>query len=82
MCDWKTHNNYVVVGHTKFAPDASFGLFKRLFRRTKVSSLEEIAQVVDKSAVCNVLQLIKGTTLVPIVNWSDFFSPHLKKFLE
>ena len=58
------------------------GLFKRLFRRTKVGSLQEIAQVVDQSAVCNIPQLIadeKGTTIVPIMNWSNFFSPYLKK---
>ena len=33
--------SFLIVGHTKFSPDACFGLFKRLFRRTKVGSLQE-----------------------------------------
>ena len=45
--------SFLLVGHTKFAPDWCFGLFKRLFKRTKVGSLEEIAAVVDRSATCN-----------------------------
>ena len=49
--------SFLVVGHTKFAPDWCFGLFKRLFRRTKVGSLKGIAQVANDSAVCNCAQL-------------------------
>ena len=50
--------SFLVVGHTKFAPDWCFGLFKRRFRRTKVGCLQAIAQVVNKSADCNVAQLV------------------------
>ena len=47
-----------------------------------VPRLAVFRKVVDQSAVCNISQLIadeKGTTIVPIMNWSDFFSPYLKK---
>ena len=60
--------SFLVVGHTKFAPDWCFGLFKRLFRRTKVGSLKGIAQVANDSAVCNCAQLNcteDGTVIVP-----------------
>ena len=45
------HYSFPVVGHTKFAPDSSFGLFKRLFKRTKVGSIAEIEEVGNQSAV-------------------------------
>ena len=40
---------FLPVGHTKFAPDWSFGLFKRSYRRTKVGSYLLIAQVVNRA---------------------------------
>ena len=39
--------SFLIVGHTKLAPDWCFGLVKRLFRRTKIGSLKDIAQAVD-----------------------------------
>ena len=70
------------MGHTKFAPDWCFGLVKRLFRRTKVSKLEDIALVVDNSALCNFSQLVstaEGTIIVPTMNWSNFFASNSKR---
>ncbi len=70
--------SFLVVGHTKFVPDWCFGLFKRLYRRTKLGSLQAIAQVVDSSAKCNVSQLVvesDGTVVVPTRNWTDLFAP-------
>lgn len=75
--------SFLVVGHTKFSPDWCFGLFKRLYRRTKVGSLQAIAQVVDSSATCNVSQLVvesDGTVVVPTLNWTDLFAPYFRKF--
>ena len=74
--------SFLVVGHTKFSPDWCFGLLKRLYRRTKVGSLQAIAQVVNKSAECNHAQLVvseDGSRLVPIFDWTSFFALHFKK---
>ena len=73
--------SFLVVGHTKFSPDWCFGLFKRLFKRTKVSSMAEIADVVDKSAVCNVAQIThtEDTEVVPTYDWASFLLPHSRK---
>ena len=74
--------SFLVVGHTKFSPDWSFGLFKRLFRRTKVDSMKTLAQVINDSAECNFAQLVTredGSTVVPTYDWSSFFAPELKK---
>ena len=74
--------SFLVVGHTKFSPDWSFGLYKRLFRGTKVGSMKALAQVVNDSAECNFPQLVTredGSTVVPTYDWSFFFAPELKK---
>ncbi len=48
-CMTKRHTritlSFLVVGHTKFSPDWCFGLLKRLYRRTVVGSLMDIAEV-------------------------------------
>ena len=56
--------SFLLVGHTKFAPDQGFGLFKRVFKRTTVGTIHDIADVVQKSAVLNHPQLI-GIMMVP-----------------
>ena len=75
----KRHSNitlsFLPVGHTKFSPDWCFGLFKRLYRRTKVGSLQSIAQVANDSAECNFSQLVSredGSTIVSTFDWTDF----------
>ncbi len=74
--------SFLVVGHTKFSPDWYFGLIKRLYRRTKLGSLQAIDQVVNKSAKCNYAQLVvseDGSTLVPTFDWTSFFALHFEK---
>ena len=73
--------SFLVVGHTKFAPDWCFGLLKRKFRREKVGCLADIARVVNTSAVVNTAQLCgtqKGEVLVPTNDWKAFLVPHFK----
>ena len=53
--------HFMITGHTKFSPDACFGLIKRKFRRTDVSSLDDLARVVNESAACNLCQLGRYT---------------------
>ena len=37
----------MIPGHARFSPDRFFGLIKRKFRKSKVSSLSQIAEVVE-----------------------------------
>ncbi len=87
---WRTlanrHTNitlsFLVVGHTKFSPDWCFGLFKRQFRRTKVGSLQSIAETVNFSAQCNFAQLVStedDTTVIPTYDWTSSLVPRMKK---
>ena len=89
---WRTltgrHTNvtlsFLPVGHTKFSPDWCFGLFKRAFRRTKVSSMEGITEVVMNSAQCNEAQLVSredGSIIVPSYDWTGFLAPHMNKIV-
>lgn len=71
--------SFLLVGHTKFAPDWGFGLFKRLFKKSNVATIQDIAEVVQKSAVVNHPQLIgdyDGSTYVKFYNWSNIFDDY------
>ena len=60
--------HFFFTGHTKFSPDACFGLIKRKFRCTNVSLVDYLARVVNESAACNLCQLVgtqDGQTIVP-----------------
>ncbi len=52
--------HFMVVGHTKFAPDWCFGLFKQRYRRTPVSCLGDVVKVVSESTQIgvNIPQLV------------------------
>ena len=74
--------SFLIVGHTKLAPDGCFGLLKKKFRRTKVSCLEDIRRVVEESADVNHAQLVgtqSGESVVPTYNWTSLLSPRMKK---
>ena len=74
--------HFMIAGHTKFSPDACFGLIKRKFRRTAVSSLDDLADVVEESATCNICQLVgtqDGRVIVPSRDWAGFLSPHFRR---
>ena len=68
--------SFLIVGHTKFSPAWCFGLFKQLYRRTKIGCLDDIARVVEKSAEAHHTQLVgtqDGRVLVPTYDWAEFF---------
>ena len=74
--------SFLIVGHTKFAPDWCFGLLKQLFRRTKVSSLRDLENVVNCLAEVNVAQLVgtqSGEVVVPTYDWTAMFAGRLRK---
>ena len=42
--------SFLIVGHTKFAPDWVFRLLKQRFRKTRVDCLDDLVRVVEGSA--------------------------------
>ena len=74
--------HFMITGHTKFSPDTCFGLVKRKFRKADVSSLDDLARVVEESAACNICQLVgtqDGSTIMPSRDWAGFFSSHFRR---
>ncbi|CAG8647829.1 197_t:CDS:2, partial [Ambispora leptoticha] len=43
--------NFMIPGHTKFKCDGSFGLIKKLYRKTTVDCVDHIVEVVKKSSI-------------------------------
>ena len=78
----KIEISFLLVGHTKFAPDWCFGLLKQKFRKTLVGCLEDLARVVDQSASTNHAQLVgkeDGTPIVDQYDWAGFFQPYFRR---
>ena len=75
--------NFLITGHTKFAPDWCFGLLKQKFRKEPVSILKEMEATVRCSTLqeVNIPQLVvdeRGTVLVPMYDWQAFLIPFSK----
>ena len=75
--------NFLITGHTKFAPDWCFGLLKQKFRKCDVSSLADMQEVVRKSTLngVNIPQLVgdeNGNCSVPTYDWQTFLVPFSK----
>jgi hypothetical protein len=77
--------NFLIAGHTKFAPDWCFGLFKQRFRRCEVNTLKEIADSVTTSTVVskvNQPQLVgnePGEIYIGLYDWQAFLKPYFKQ---
>ena len=74
--------SFMMVGHTKFAPDWCFGLVKRRFRREKVNCVDDFARVVEASAEANVAELVgreDSAIYIPMCSWSTFLAPHFRR---
>ncbi|KAK2549844.1 hypothetical protein P5673_029666 [Acropora cervicornis] len=83
--------SFLIAGHTKFGPDRRFGLLKKSYKVNFISSIYELARMVDASsnAGVNKAQLVAthdDRILVPVYDWSSFLGqyfkkiPHIKKF--
>ena len=75
--------SFMLVGHTKFAPDRFFGLFKRLYRKSLVDTMTDIVRVVKESSSSgkNQAQLTitpLGSREVHWIDWSQFFQSFFK----
>lgn len=59
--------NFLIAGHTKFMCDQMFGIFKKKFRQTMVSCLDDIAKVLYKITTIITLLLYLQDNIVNIV---------------
>ncbi|XP_071507068.1 uncharacterized protein [Diadema antillarum] len=75
--------NFMVGNHANFAPQYCFGLLKRKFRSSVVSTLADIAGVIEASSSrgINIAQLVGdegGQQQVPSYAWDEFLGPHFQ----
>lgn len=78
----KIELSFLIVGHTKFSPDGYFGLIKRHYRKSKVYTHEQLADIVTSSSrsghnVC--IPISRNTpTSVNYRDWSSWLSQYFK----
>ena len=76
--------SFMIPGHTKFAPDRFFGVFKKKFRMSNVETMLDMASVVRSSTdqAVNIPQLIVDPItqeqLVCVYKWSEFLDKFFK----
>lgn len=77
--------SFMLVGHTKFAPDGYFGLIKKRYRRSKVYTYyEHLADVVNLSTtgafnICQRYRDKQGVEVVKFKKWSTWLDKLFKK---
>ena len=89
---WRVINNlhesviysFLLAGHTKFGPDRCFGILKKAYKLNHISSLYELATVVESSSTngINKVQLVgthNGKSVVPVYDWATYLGQYFKK---
>ena len=76
--------SFLIAGHTKFGPDRCFGILKKSYKVNFVSSIYELARVVETSSNTGVnkAQLVSthdGRVIVPVYDWCTFLGQYFKK---
>ena len=77
--------SFLITGHTKSAPDRSFGVIKKAYKVSFISSIYELAGMIEasSSAGLNKVQLV-GThdsrVIVPVYDWASFLGHYFKKY--
>lgn len=76
--------SFLIAGRTKFGPDRCFGMIKKSYKVTYVSSIFELARLVENSSNIgiNKAQLVAthdGRIIVPVYDWTSFLEPYFKR---
>jgi hypothetical protein len=79
--------SFLIVGHTKFGPDWCFGILKKSYKVTYVSSLYKFAGMIEKSSTIGVnkVQLVgthDGKVIVPAYDWATYLGQYFKKIKD
>lgn len=75
--------SFMLVGHTKFAPDGYFGLIKYRYRRSNVYTYDQLADLIDKSTenghnICQHYRDEQGTPNFIYRDWTLWLSKYFK----
>lgn len=78
--DW----SFMLVGHTKFSPDAYFGLLKKQYRRSRIYTYRQLIDIINSSTVkgCNVCHPYRendGSASFKYRAWSKWLAKYFRK---
>ncbi len=71
--------SFLLTGHTKFAPDLYFGLFKRRLSISRADCVKDVARIaleatsISQSITPVLVGTEQGETFIPTYDWSSFF---------
>lgn len=76
--------SFMLVGHTKFVPDGYFGLIRRIYRRSRVYTYEDLKQTIldsSNNGQNDCQTFIQGDRKTPIIyrDWSPWLLKFFKK---
>lgn len=79
--------SFMLVGHTKFSPDAYFGLIKKRYRRSKVYTYDHLVDVINSSTTgefntCQTYRDNQGQAVIQFKKWSSWLGQIFKKLPE
>jgi hypothetical protein len=83
--------SFMIVGHTKFGPDGYFGLIKRVYRRAKVYTYNQLVELIRKASpnghlLCQSFRNESGEQSYQYYQWDAWLSkyfynlPDIKKY--
>ena len=75
--------HFMLVGHTRFSPDQYFGMIKRKYRKTRISSISQLSKVVSESTETGMNRVhlafdANSGSRVPCYDWKSFLSSRFK----
>lgn len=70
--------SFMIAGHTQCLIDGCFGLLQQKFRRSNCFTLQQLEEVVQSSASCNVAQLLAGSGMSWRA-WDVFLQLHFRQ---
>jgi len=78
--DW----SFMLVGHTKFSPDAYFGLLKKKYRRSRTYTYRQLIDIINTSTVkgCNVCHPYRdydGSASFRYYAWTKWLEKYFRK---
>jgi hypothetical protein len=75
--------SFMIVGHTKFAPDGYFGLIRKRYRRSNIYTYEDLVQTINTSSDNghNICQRTDNNDSQALIyrNWSSWLLKFFKK---
>lgn len=71
--------SFMIVGHTKFAPDGYFGLIRRRYRRSNIYTYEDLIQTVLNSSESGHNACQPACNQLIYRNWSSWLLKFFKK---